>query len=84
MIREGCQAYLAHVIDSTKIETKIGDIPVVCEFPDVFPNDLPGLPPDWETEFEIEIMPGVASISIPPYRIAPLELQELKKNCKNC
>ena len=66
-------------MDSTKIETKISDIPVVCEFPDVFPDDLPGLLPDRETEFEIEIMPGVAPISIPPYRMAPLELQELKK-----
>ena len=46
LIREGCQAYLAHVVDSTKIEIKISDIPVVCEFPDVFPDDLPGLLPD--------------------------------------
>ena len=74
MIREGCQAYLAHVVDSTKTETKIGYIPVVCEYSDVFPDDLPGLPPDRETEFEIEVMPGVAPISIPPYRMAPLEL----------
>ena len=79
MINEGCQVYLAHVTDSAKAEMKINDIPVVCEFPNVFPDDLPGLPPDRETKFEIEVMPGVASISIPPYRMAPLELQELKK-----
>ena len=79
MIKEGCQAYLAHVVDNNKAETKIDDIPMVCEFPDVFPDDLPGLPPDREIEFEIEVMPGVAPISISPYRMAPPELQELKK-----
>ena len=52
---------------------------MVSEFPDVFPEELPGLPPDRETEFTIEVMLGVAPISIPPYRMAPLELQELKK-----
>ena len=57
----------------------INDIPVVCEFPHVFPEELPGLPPDRETEFTIEVTPSVAPISIPPYRMAPLELQELKK-----
>ena len=79
MINEGCQAYLAHIIDRTHTVEGVNDIPVVNEFPDVFPEDLPGLPPDRETEFEIEVTPGVAPISIPPYRMAPLELQELKK-----
>ena len=45
----------------------------------MFPEELPGLPPDRETEFTIEVTPGVALVSIPPYRMAPLELQELKK-----
>ena len=44
MIKEGCQAYLAHVMESAKAEMKINDIPVVCEFLDVFPDELPGLP----------------------------------------
>ena len=79
MIKDGCQAYLAHVIDSSLAAKEIKDIPVVREFPDVFPEDLPGLPPDREIEFTIDVIPGVAPISVPPYRMAPLELQELKK-----
>ena len=79
MIRNGCQAYLDHVVDSAMSTKEIKGIPVVCEFPDVFSEDLPGLPPDRETEFTIEVIPGVAPISVPSYRMAPLELHELKK-----
>ena len=48
------------------------------EFPDVFPEDLPGLPPDREVEFTIDIIPGTAPISKAPYRMAPAEMKELK------
>ena len=54
------------------------DIPVVCEFSDVFPEELPGLPPDREVEFKIELVPGTAPISRRPYRMPPNELAELK------
>ncbi|KAL0346154.1 UNVERIFIED_CONTAM: RNA-directed DNA polymerase [Sesamum radiatum] len=54
------------------------EVPVVREFPDVFPEELPGLPPHREVDFEIETIPG-APISIAPYRMAPSELKELKK-----
>ena len=54
-------------------------VPVVCEYPDVFPEDLPGIPPDREVEFVIELVPGTAPISRRPYRMAPNELVELKK-----
>jgi hypothetical protein len=56
----------------------IADIPIVCEFPDVFPDDLPGLPPDQDVEFKIELLPGTAPISRRPYRMPPNELAELK------
>jgi len=56
----------------------LADIPVVCDFPDVFPDDLPGLPLDREVEFKIELLPGIAPISIRPYRMPPNELAELK------
>jgi hypothetical protein len=56
----------------------IADIPVVCEFPDVFPDDLPGLPPDRDVEFKIELLPDTAPISRRPYRMPPNELAELK------
>src|SRR3954463_13231406 len=52
--------------------------PVVCEFPDVFPDELPGLPPPRDVEFTIDIMPGTAPIALPLYRMAPAEQVELK------
>ena len=57
----------------------LADIPVVCEYPDVFPDALPGMPPDRNVEFTIELQPGTAPISRRPYRMPPNELAELKK-----
>jgi hypothetical protein len=57
---------------------EIQDIPVVCEFPDVFPKDLPGLPPERDVEFVIELKPGTTPISRRSYRMPPNELAELK------
>jgi hypothetical protein len=57
---------------------EIQDIPVVCEFSDVFPEDLPGLPPERDVEFVIELMPGTAPVSRRSYRMPPNELAELK------
>ena len=78
MLRKGCRAFLAHVIDTNFEGLKLEDIPIVCEFKDVFPEDLPGLPPDREVEFPIDVVPGTAPISQAPYRMAPTELKELK------
>ena len=57
----------------------IQSVPVVCEFPDVFPEELPGMPPDREVEFVIELEPGTAPISKRPYKMGPAELAELKR-----
>jgi hypothetical protein len=57
---------------------EIQDIPVVCEFPDVFPEDLPGLPPERDVEFMIELKPGTTPISRRSYRMPPNELAEIK------
>jgi hypothetical protein len=57
---------------------EIQDILVVCEFPDVFTEDLPGLPPERDVEFMIELKPGIAPISRRSYRMPPNELAELK------
>jgi hypothetical protein len=57
----------------------IHQIPVVCEFLDVFPDELPGLPPDRDVEFGIELIPRTDPISRRPYRMPPDELVELKK-----
>ena len=57
----------------------LAEIPVVCEFSDVFPEDLPGLPPDRDIEFKIDLIPGTAPVSRRLYRMPPNELAELKK-----
>jgi hypothetical protein len=56
----------------------VEDIPVACEFPDVFPEDLPGIPPDLDVEFVIELQPGTTPISRRPYKMTPKELAKLK------
>ncbi|XP_073119676.1 uncharacterized protein [Henckelia pumila] len=61
-----------------RAELKLEDIPVVQEFPDVFPEELPGTVPDREVEFEINLVPDAVPISKAPYRMAPAELKELK------
>ena len=67
-------------MDTTiKVVTKPSDVRVVCKFPDVFPEELPGLPPDREIEFEIEFLPRTVPISKAPYRITLAELKELKQ-----
>ena len=78
MLRKGYQGYLAFVVDRRQEGTRLEDIPIVKEFPDVFPDDISGLPPDREVEFTIDLIPGTEPISIPPYRMAPAELRELK------
>jgi hypothetical protein len=60
-------------------EAKLEDIPVVKEFMDVFPKELPGMPPDREIEFTIDLKPGTAPISQAPYKMGPKELKELKE-----
>ena len=78
MLHKGCQGYLAYVVETEKEGTLVDEIPVVREFPDVFPYDIAGLPPDREVEFTIDLIPGIEPISIPPYRMAPTELRVLK------
>ncbi|GKA52043.1 putative reverse transcriptase domain-containing protein [Tanacetum coccineum] len=58
-------------------EKRLEDIPVVREFPEVFPEDLPGLPPVRQVEFQIDLIPGAAPVARAPYRLAPSEMQEL-------
>jgi hypothetical protein len=62
----------------TTITSLLDDIPIVCEYANVFPNDLPGMPPDRDIEFMIELQPGTAPISKRPYRMPPKELAERK------
>ncbi|WVZ99578.1 hypothetical protein U9M48_044849, partial [Paspalum notatum var. saurae] len=71
------QKHIEPTVNATELQ-EIKKIPVVCEFPDVFPEELPGLPPDRNVEFSIELVPGTAPVSKRPYRMAPDELKELK------
>ncbi|KAF5786109.1 putative nucleotidyltransferase, Ribonuclease H [Helianthus annuus] len=76
-LKKGCVIYMAQVtIDEEK--PKIEDIPVISEYPEVFPEELPGLPPDRQVEFRIDIIPGVAPVARAPYRLAPTEMKELR------
>jgi hypothetical protein len=67
------KASLHHVV-----ELKLEDIHVVREFLDVFPDDLPGMPPERAIEFKIELQPGTAPIAKAPYKMSPVEIKELK------
>ena len=78
MVKSGCKAYLAHVIDTRITNNTIENILVLNEFLDVFSDDLPGSSPDREVEFIIELVLGVAPIFISLYRMTPIELKELK------
>ncbi|XP_056683826.1 uncharacterized protein [Spinacia oleracea] len=77
-LRKGQEAYLCQIQDLGREDSELSDILVVKEFPDVFPEDIPDIPPDREVEFTIELIPGTAPISKAPYRMAPAETKELK------
>ena len=77
MLRKGCQGHSALVRNTTAGKTSILDVLVACEFPDVFPDELPGLPPHKEIEFCIEVVLDITLILILPYEMTPAELKEL-------
>ena len=78
MVQKGCEAYLAYVIDTKKAEPSLSDIPIVCDYPDLFLEELPGLPPHKEIEFAIDVVSSATPASITLYRMAPEELKVLK------
>nr|XP_016477319.1 PREDICTED: uncharacterized protein LOC107798794 [Nicotiana tabacum] len=83
MIGKGCLAYLAHTINPESEPPAIQLVPVVREFPDVFPDDLSELPPERIIDFGIDLMPSTQPISISPYMMAPTELNELREQLKD-
>ncbi|GJU68694.1 putative reverse transcriptase domain-containing protein [Tanacetum coccineum] len=78
-ISRGCQVFMIQVMEKKPDEKRLEDIPVVKEFSDVFPENLPGLPPVRQVEFQIDLIPGAAPVAQTPYRLAPSEMQELSK-----
>ncbi|GJT29964.1 putative reverse transcriptase domain-containing protein [Tanacetum coccineum] len=80
---KGCQIFLAQ-ISAKKEEDKskgkqLKDVPIIRDFPKVFPEDLPGLPPARPVEFQIDLIPGAAPVARAPYRLAPSKMKELLK-----
>ncbi|GJR52630.1 putative reverse transcriptase domain-containing protein [Tanacetum coccineum] len=74
--------YHAVIVTMKKAEDKskekqLEEVPVVQDFPEVFPEDLPGIPPTRQVEFQIDLIPGVAPVAQPPYQLAPSEMKEL-------
>nr|GFC94963.1 putative reverse transcriptase domain, aspartic peptidase domain protein [Tanacetum cinerariifolium] len=78
LLSHGCEGFLATINDTTSDVPSIHDQSVVSEFPDVFPDELPAIPSVRKVEFSIELIPGAEPISKAPYRMAPIELKELK------
>jgi hypothetical protein len=76
-LERGCGAYLAYVVDTEAKPKELTDVPVVCDFPDVFPEELPGIPPEREVEFRIDLVPGAKPVAKAPYRLAPSKMKEL-------
>ncbi|XP_070020660.1 uncharacterized protein [Nicotiana sylvestris] len=76
MVGKGCLSYLASVRDVSAETPTIDSVPVVQDFPDVFPADLPGMPPDRDIDFGIDLVMDTHPISIPPYCMAPTKVKE--------
>ncbi|XP_070041128.1 uncharacterized protein [Nicotiana tomentosiformis] len=83
MINKGCIYHLVWVMDTTAEAPTFESVPVMNEFLKVFLDELPGILPDREIDFGIDVMPDTHPISIPPYRMAPIELKELKEQLKD-
>ncbi|GJW26275.1 putative reverse transcriptase domain-containing protein [Tanacetum coccineum] len=78
---KGCQVFLAHITtekakDKSE-EKRLEDVPIIRDFPEVFPKDLSGIPPTRKVEFQIDLVPGATHVARAPYRLAPSETKEL-------
>nr|GEV17458.1 putative reverse transcriptase domain-containing protein [Tanacetum cinerariifolium] len=81
-IENGCELFLVQVTGTVSKEKRVEDVPVICDFPEVFPEDLPGLPPPRQVEFRIDLIPGATPVARAPYQLAPSELKELSEQLK--
>ncbi|GKF20845.1 hypothetical protein Tco_0069483 [Tanacetum coccineum] len=80
---KGHNVFLAHVTtnepEDKSGEKRLEDVPIVRDFPEVFPEDLSGLPPTRQVEFQIDLMPGATPVARAPYRLAPSKMKELSE-----
>ncbi|GJW23833.1 putative reverse transcriptase domain-containing protein [Tanacetum coccineum] len=85
-MQKGFPIFLAHVtakeVKDKSEKKRLKGVPIVRDFPEVFPEDLPGLPPTRQVEFQIDLVPGAAPVARAPYRLAPSEMKELSEQLK--
>ncbi|GJY56106.1 hypothetical protein Tco_0455221 [Tanacetum coccineum] len=81
-VERGSQLFLVYVMEKETSKRRFEDVPIICDFPKVFPDDLSGLPPPRHVEFRIDLVPGVAPVAHAPYHLAPSELKELSDQLK--
>nr|GFD08529.1 putative reverse transcriptase domain-containing protein [Tanacetum cinerariifolium] len=81
-IENGCELFQAQVTETMSKEKRVEDVPVICDFPKVFPEDLPGLPPPRQVKFRIDLIPSATPMARAPYQLAPSELKELSEQLK--
>ncbi|GKF72773.1 hypothetical protein Tco_0208887 [Tanacetum coccineum] len=85
-IEKGFPIFLAHVnvkeVEDKSEKKRLEDMPIVQDFPEVFPEDLPGLPPTRQVEFQIDLVPGATPVARAPYRLAPSKMKELSEQLK--
>nr|GEV34788.1 hypothetical protein [Tanacetum cinerariifolium] len=76
-VERGCHLFLAHVTESKSKEKRMEDVPVIRDFPEVFPEEFPGLPPSRQVEFRVDLVRRAAPVARAPHRLAPSEMKEL-------
>nr|GEW85527.1 reverse transcriptase domain-containing protein [Tanacetum cinerariifolium] len=81
-IERGSQLFIAQVAEKEPAKKQLQDMPMICNLPEVFPDDLTRLPPPRQVEFKIELIPGNAPVACAPYRLAPSKLKELSDQLK--
>nr|GFD42433.1 putative reverse transcriptase domain-containing protein [Tanacetum cinerariifolium] len=86
-VKKGFPIFLAHIttkeVEDRSEKKRLKDIPIVRDFLEVFPEDLPGLPLIRPVEFQIDLVPGAAPVARAPYRLAPSEMKELAEQLKD-
>ncbi|GKB75603.1 hypothetical protein Tco_0942498 [Tanacetum coccineum] len=80
-LSKGCDVFLAHITTKEAKDKSEGkrleDVPIVRDFPEIFPKDLSGIPPARQVEFQIDLVPGAAPVARAPYQLAPSKMKEL-------
>nr|GEV65877.1 putative reverse transcriptase domain-containing protein [Tanacetum cinerariifolium] len=76
-VERRCHLFLAHVTEKKSKEKLLEDVPIICNFPEVFPEEFPGLPPPSQVEFRIDLVPGAVPFERAPYGLAPSEMRDL-------